>query len=143
MMSSAGPFDLKPTERPLQPAPIETGRSTARWMRFRWFDLQWGHRVGTVALFVFLAAIACAIADEGPYGLLLGAAVILADIGLIGAVMAWWTTRRLGQRSRESLALIIFNLVVLALAVGCYIAGKFDYLNPAIQWIINLFPPVS
>jgi hypothetical protein len=139
-MNSAEPLELEPADRPRPPA-VDISPPKFNWEKVEWFDLQWAHRFGTVALFALVAGIAGAITDEGPYGQCLAAAAVISDIGLIGAILAWWTSRRLARRSPEPLGVAIFNLVILLLAVGIYAAGKFGFLHPAVQWITNLFPP--
>ena len=142
MTSSSDPLELKPVGSGT--ASFSDPRKSLRrreWMQ--WFNLQWAHRVGSVALIVLVAAIAAAIKNEGPFGLYFAAAAIIADIGVIGAILAWWTTRRLGQRSWEPIGAIVFNLIVFILATGIYAAGKLGYLDPSIQWALSFFPTPS
>jgi hypothetical protein len=141
-MTSVEPLELKPSSQPV-PSATDHIRAWLTWEKIEWFDLQWAHRVGTVALFALIAGLAGAIRDEGPYGLALAAAVVIADIGLVGGILAWWTSRRLAQRTREPTGVILFNLIILILAVAGYTAGHFGYLNPALQWLTSRIPAAS
>lgn len=126
-------------ERVGMPA-VEFAPRAFPWEKIEWFNLQWAHRVGTVAFFALIGGIAAAMKDQGPYGNYLAAAAVIADVGLIGGIAGWWTMRRQGRRSAEPMGVIIFNLVILFLAVGIYSAGKFGYLTPSVQWLTNLLP---
>lgn len=124
-------------------AEVVQKRRGVDWTKLRWFDLQWAHRAGSVAFFALLASIAGALRGEGAYGMGLAASVIIADIGLIGGIFAWWTTRRISERSWEATGVIWFNLIILLIAAGLYAAGYFGYLTHMVTWITNHIPAAS
>ncbi|HEY1684680.1 MAG TPA: hypothetical protein VGG19_07960 [Tepidisphaeraceae bacterium] len=137
-MSRIEPLELKPSAQVM--APTSYVRPWLTWEKVEWFDLQWAHRIGTVALLILIASLAGAIKDQGPYGLGLAAAVVIADVGLIGGILAWWTSRRLSRRSWEPIGVIVFNLVILVVALGIYVIGHFGYLQSGVQWMMRFVP---
>ncbi|HSV16443.1 MAG TPA: hypothetical protein VLI90_19425 [Tepidisphaeraceae bacterium] len=93
------------------------------------FCLQFGHRVGTVALFAMLAAWALLYRGQS-YHWPLAIAFAGSNLGFCAALLARIIAR---GRSREALGLIIFNLLILALSLQLMLLSRLDVIRAAAE----------